>query len=473
MRIRIIHTVLLGAALLLLASCTKDELKPEINSDGNPQGYLVETLESETYYDIEDFLKYICANGLGDRLGLSAGIMELYYSGELAKLAARNYIDVGLNPDGSRRLQFERHSFSYRSTDSQGKPVVLSGIAVFPNNVEGSDRDYELDNITLFSTYHIDLSGDCPSLKGSQVMLRTIFNSMVVIPDFQGYGVSADMRHPYLEFNTLARQAVDCELAALELAKGLGVTTCKSYGTFNMGVSKGGATALAVHKYLETKASDSVRNVVRLKSTYCSSGLFDAAGMLRSEAEQRSIGSPWFPAMLVSSSFNANRDLFESYEVADFMSNGFNSFHTNINGENYSLMSMMESKRFTSDEIARKYRTNGFTSARQILSNRLLNGSGVNVEDELYAKIKQISEKNNPMLGWDPDEAPILIEHSKMDDFVPFETTFSSYEKLKYMDDGTPNDLVEFKTTYIASHILSTADGVLRMITHKDPAEKD
>lgn len=460
-----------ACALLLSESCTKEEPIRIIDGNGSPKGYLVEVSESFEYPTIDRLMEYLSASNTGDDTGIIEKVMEMYYSGEIASLALRNYIDVGKNIDGSWKLKFEKYDFTYNSVDSYGKPVVLSGTVIFPNNTEDASRDYELDNITLYSTFYQQYADDCPSVKGCPAMLRVLFNSMVVMPDFQGYGASADMRHPYFEYNTLARQALDCELAAIELAASKGVGFAKDCGTYNMGASKGGGTALAVHKMLETKEKAPVRRLINLRSTYCSAAAIDADAILRNYASQRILTSPWMLAMMVNSAYYSNTAMFGDYKLSDLMSEKFNTYSTTRNGSEYSLMTMMESLKFSTDELTREYLLNGFTTTRSILSYDIAATNTVMKDSELYKILKKISDNNNPALGWKP-EKKILIEHSKADECIPFNTTFNAYEELRYSESGAQSGNVEFGTLNMLSHKATTADAVLKMISHKDPANR-
>ena len=466
-----IRTAALTAVTILALSCSKDFSDPVINDNGYPEGYLVETTEEACYASIDELVRYIAESNLNDSFGISDLILKMYYSGEIASLAARNYIDVGINPDGSWKLQFERYNIKYRSTDAEGKPIVLSAAVIMPNNVPGSSRAYELDNITLYCDIYHDLNSDCPTIKGSPAMLRVLFNSMVVIPDFQGFGASYGERHPYLESDVLARQAIDSELAAFELARKLGISTCESYGTYNMGVSKGGLAALAVHKMLETSEPENVRDLIRLKSTFCSSSPCDVNALLESCISERSLANPWILAMAMNSVYYSHKDLFAGYRLSDLMSDEFNGYHIMIGSTEYSLMSLMESAKVYNSELTRIYRKQNLNGAKQILASRLLNGSSWNEEDELAKTVIDIYRQDDPSRGWNP-QVPLTIEHSRNDDLIPINSAFSAYERLKYYDFGASDNNVTFKEMVLLDHKGSTADGIIKTLTYKNPAER-
>ena len=101
---------------------------------------------------------------------------------------------------------------------------------------------------------------------------------LVVAPDYLGYGSSVSTTHPYMCTTLTARNVVDGILAAMEYIVtqknnlGKSYRFASDYYTWNVGYSQGGAATLAVHKYLETEASQDVRDKIRLKKSICGAG---------------------------------------------------------------------------------------------------------------------------------------------------------------------------------------------------------
>lgn len=460
-------SLVLTLTFLGFCSCSKDSVLPVVTQDGDPQNYFVAVTDSSLFTTIDDLVYYI-AQSNGDELGLSTYILEALYSGQIYEIAKRNYIDVGITPEGDWKLQFERYNFTYNSVDVNGKPIVLSGAVIFPNNVPGTSRNYELDNITLFSPYHVAKNSSCVTMSGSPAMLRVLFNSMVVIPDTQGYGASYGTRQPYFESAATARQAIDCELAAIELANMHKVGMCKTYGTYNIGSSLGAMTTMAVQKLLETTEPLAVRSLIRLKSSFCSCAPLDLNAVLKYHASNLIITNPMLLALVMNSVYYSNQNVFEGYTIENFMSNDFNMTHVRLGGVDYSLMSMMESLKYDALTINAEYLLNGLVSASTILSDSVYRGFAEGRDNKLCNLIKQINDANNPALGWTP-ETDILIEHSQNDDYIPYSSTFGAYEKLKYGKSGAENPKVNFNTLYVPTHIAACVEGMLTVLFTKDP----
>ena len=80
--------------------------------------------------------------------------------------------------------------------------------------------------------------------------------SLVILPDYEGYGDTADRPHPYLYQELTARQVVDATRYGLALynAKvnsGDAKSLEKNWQSVCVGFSQGGSVSLATHKYIE------------------------------------------------------------------------------------------------------------------------------------------------------------------------------------------------------------------------------
>jgi pimeloyl-ACP methyl ester carboxylesterase len=94
---------------------------------------------------------------------------------------------------------------------------------------------------------------------------------VVVIPDYPGFGASAQIAHPYLITEPTVRSIVDMLLAVKELGKSdiPGITLKNQY--FLVGYSQGGWATMALHKALETEYS----NEFNLGGSVCGAGPYD------------------------------------------------------------------------------------------------------------------------------------------------------------------------------------------------------
>ena len=132
---------------------------------------------------------------------------------------------------------------TYKSIDQDGNPIRLSGRIIVPANGQVS-------RIMVVGHFTIGNNLEAPS---EAFPIEGVFAGKglaVIISDYIGYGVTADLVHPYLCAELTARNVVDMYEAALPF---LEFINCKPKydDIFIYGYSQGGATAVAVQKYME------------------------------------------------------------------------------------------------------------------------------------------------------------------------------------------------------------------------------
>ena len=101
------------------------------------------------------------------------------------------------------------------------------------------------------------------------------FSTMVICPDYCGYGISSHKQHPYLIHDVTARNCVDAVHVVLTkyVQDVWGYELDSDYATDIVGYSQGGATALACAKYLDSDACPKdIKDVVKLQQTTCGDG---------------------------------------------------------------------------------------------------------------------------------------------------------------------------------------------------------
>lgn len=463
-----IVSALVIALPVMISSCSKDQ--PTVTEEGESLRYLMGITDSTIFYSVDNLAEYLANTSLDDQTGLGKTLVELLYSRKIIDMLERNYLDVGLNQDLSNRLIFERYIFNYQSTDENGKPIILSGLAIFPNNQEGTSRRWELDNVTLFSSDLEALAVDCPTISSSPAMLRVLFNSLVVIPDFQGYGVSQTREHPIFHSRVLARQAIDCELAAIELARLKRADLAKDYATYNIGIAYGGMTALQVHKMLETSEDRNIQSLVNIKSTYCSSPLLDVNAIIEDAAARDAIDNPWQLTSAMKAALNTGQ-LPDTCRISSLMSKGYNTTKVKIDGQILTLQEMLDTKMYDFENISRAYYACNFKTVQAILSEELANGYSGKESSPLYKEVYKAISLDNPAYGWAP-KLPVLIEHSQKDEVIPYYSTFYAYEDLKYSTDSEDgNSNVNFRQLLPLEHKAALLEGYIRILSLKNPTD--
>ena len=131
----------------------------------------------------------------------------------------------------------------YTSIDSHGNPLTLSGKVLLP-------ADGKFDRYIIVSHYTIGSNKEAPSNAFPLEGMLCSMGYALVVPDYIGYGVTANMQHPYLVMNLTAMNVVDMYVAVKKYFDAAGIRP-KYDDIYLMGYSQGGATTMAVEYMIE------------------------------------------------------------------------------------------------------------------------------------------------------------------------------------------------------------------------------
>lgn len=185
-------------------------------------------------------------------------------------------------------------TYSYPSIDENGNDITLSSALVAWKPTE-KDSVNEIKSVIIGC--HITITDDagCPSsyLKSfvtgdamllfalpTQADITELRRSIVIMPDYQGYGVSRDRIHPYLSQELTARQVTDAVKYGLQLYEDLdnGQPFADDWKSICIGYSQGGAVALGTQKYIERHEMD---DDLHFAGSFCAAGPYDLFSTLR------------------------------------------------------------------------------------------------------------------------------------------------------------------------------------------------
>jgi pimeloyl-ACP methyl ester carboxylesterase len=154
-------------------------------------------------------------------------------------------------------------------TAIKGEMIEASGLVCTPS-IPGAYPVVCFQNGT--NTVNANSPSNSPSDASYQMIeLASSMGYVVVIPDYPGFGASAQIPHPYLIVEPTVRSIVDMLLAVKELGKSdiPGISLKNQY--FLIGYSQGGWATMALHKALETEYS----NEFNLGGSVCGAGPYD------------------------------------------------------------------------------------------------------------------------------------------------------------------------------------------------------
>lgn len=239
----------------------------------------------------------------------------------------------------------------YPSVDNKGNEVMLSELISYPAHSDAN-------NIIIGCHLTITSNQECPSnyvnnswqtdvgmlTCHSRAVLGANHQCLVIIPDYQGYGVTSDMPHPYLCQNITARQVVDGVLAG----KAYYEKTHKlepDFQTAAVGYSQGGSVAMAVQKFIESAHLDGF-DKLRFAGSVCGDGPYDPVTTLKTYIKSDKVYMPVASALFVKGMCDANPKMVKAgYKPADYFTQGF---------INTGIIDWLASKKYTAKEIQEK-----------------------------------------------------------------------------------------------------------------------
>ena len=163
--------------------------------------------------------------------------------------------------------------------------------------------------------------------------------ALVVIPDYEGYGITASSHHPYCNRELTAEQVVTGAKAALAYFEKNVTSMEDDWSGVAIGYSQGGAVAAGVLRYCQEHNETSLR----LKGAVCGDGPYDPQATLKRYIDMDQLYMPVAPAMLLKGAIDTDPDMIAAQcQYQDFVTDKF--YDTGI-------FKLIESKQNTTDDI--------------------------------------------------------------------------------------------------------------------------
>ena len=314
----------------------------------------------------------------------------------------------------------------YWSVDANNNPILLSE-QLYYNKTYKDIKSIMVSNHPTTTQNSLVPTGSDPQIKEVLVMCDGTDKCLVVAPDYLGYGSSVSTTHPYMCTTLTARNVVDGILAAMEYIVtqknnlGKSYRFASDYYTWNVGYSQGGAATLAVHKYLETEASQDVRDKIRLKKSICGAGPHLQTYMF-DEMEQYDdmFYSLYIPFTIDGLMYTFGNTIMRGLKEEDIYTEKF---------LNSNLLATMRAKNIVAADlnalIANTVGTNGKVNFYDIIRPEYRDRSS-----KLYRTIHKALSQLDLLDGWTPT-LPIDFYHWTNDEVVPFQESQMAYDHFK------------------------------------------
>lgn len=330
------------------------------------------------------------------------------YINSLVDLAAVNYPEMSeLKQDLTGDVDVYKVVYS---TTVKNQTIKASGLICVPS----AGGEYP---VLCFQNGTNTLNSGCPSENVSDPSYQMIevaasLGYIVVMPDYPGFGESADIPHPYLITEPTVKSITDMLLAVKELVPHeLPATTAKNE-YYLIGYSQGGWATLALHKAIELEYSADFD----LKASVCGSGPYDMMSLFRSMVNVSTYSMPAYIAYIVNaySAYdqftNPVTDIF-SEPYATRLSTLFDGYHNTAQINDQLTDSIPDL--FTADFL-----------------------SGFETETK-YSLVRDALETNS-VTGWQTSKSLLLV-HGGGDTTVDPSSTENIYNAM--IQAGTPADI--------------------------------
>lgn len=275
---------------------------------------------------------------------------------------------------------------TYESVDHHYNPVTLSGKVIVPANARA-------DRYMVVSHYTIASNDECPSLAFPLEAMLARLGYILIIPDYEGYGVTVDHQHPYLVMGQCSENVTDMYLAVSRMFENTELRPVND-DIYLYGYSQGGATTLATLMHMEFTHPE-----IAIRGVFAGGGPYDIRATYMSYIDSNHCGYPFalpivLQGMIVGNDLDINiRDLLQPW-IADKYDEWY------------------ESKKYTTAQV------NSFIGTK--VASEILNKTGMTPESPQIAELfKAMTENSIVFYNWIPN-APVYLFHSIDDDTVPY-----------------------------------------------------
>lgn len=300
----------------------------------------------------------------------------------------------------------------YESTDENGNPITLSGKVILPANGK-IKRCILVSHYTI--TSNIEAPSNCFSLEGILVGL----GYALIIPDYIGYGVTADRIHPYLVMDVTARNVLDMYQAVIPFLKA--ANCAPEYDDiYLMGYSQGGATTMGVQYMIEHNNMD-----IKIRRVFAGGGPYDVKATYDRYVETDVTTYPLAVPIMMQGMVVGNKlDL----DMSELMAP---RIYANLD-------EWINSKRYATAQINNQIGT--------YVTHELLTPKGMDRTSEEVSELYKAMVKNSILsYSWKP-KAPVFLLHSINDETVPYENAM--FAKSKWQGAN-----IQYHLGYFGGHV--------------------
>jgi hypothetical protein len=322
-------------------------------------------------------------------------------------------------------LGFRKTTYLYPSTDVKGNPVTLSAAAFWLGYFDnGVWNDLKPRDICLMEHYTITSDAEAPGNGFSLEMFMT-GNTLTIMPDYIGYGITKEMPHPYLNHDICAINSIDALTAGYALFNDIskhGMTSDPKL--YLAGASQGAGNAIAVHKYLDTHPALAAQ--WNFASSNCSSGPYSPVATIDKYFADGKVVYPVVLPLVIKAMFDSYPEIMAGFTEEMAYSRNYLTSKSEID-------SLLAGKEHNTAAINRAFiekvrkTVDANLADNEIYLADILSPEILDKESSICKALYQCLEKNDLTKGWTPIH-PMKLHYSSQDMVVPQENSLAILE---------------------------------------------
>jgi hypothetical protein len=322
-------------------------------------------------------------------------------------------------------IGFRKTTYTYSSTDVKGEPITLSAAAFWLGYfADGVWNDLQPENICLMEHYTITSDAEAPSNSYALEMFIT-GNTLTIMPDYIGYGVTKAMPHPYLNHNVCAINSIDALTAGYDAFNdNVESGMLQGWKLYLAGASQGAANAIAVHKYMDTDTRLAAK--WNFAASNCSSGPYSPVVTIDKYLTDGKVAYPVVFPLVMKTMFESYPEIMEDFTEEMVYSQNYLAAKSEID-------SMLASKEYNTaainqvfiDKVRKSVDAN--LAEGEIYLTDILSPAMLDKESDICKALYRCLEKNDLTKGWTPVH-PMKLHYSSLDAVVPQENSLAILE---------------------------------------------
>ena len=323
------------------------------------------------------------------------------------------------------QIGFRKVAYTYPSTDVDGNAITLSAVAYWLGYFDnGAWNDLKPDNICLMEHYTITSDAEAPTNTFALEMFIT-GNTLTIMPDYIGYGITKALPHPYLNHDVCAINSIDALTSGYDLfGDNVECGMAEGWKLYLAGASQGAGNAIAVHKYLDTHLDLAAK--WNFAASNCSSGPYSPVVTIDKYLADGKVAYPVVFPLVVKTMFDSYPEIMEGFTEEMAYADSYLAAKTEIEG-------MLAAKEHNTAAINQVFidkvrkTVDAELADGEIYLTDILSPAMLDKESPMCKAFYQCLEKNDLTKGWAPVH-PMKLHYSPYDAVVPQENSLAIFE---------------------------------------------